>query len=91
MLLSTQNTGKVLHQLFKAVLNEISEKVPILGESGSEFSYFIPEPRNFLKVTRLSEDILKPWLKANLKYINHLINNQTFLVDEPENCEPVTL
>ena len=46
--------------------------------------YFIPEPRNFTEVTRLSEYINKPWLMANLKEINNLINNKTFLVDEPE-------
>ena len=40
-LLSMQNMGKGLHKLFKAVVNEISQALPILGESGSEFSYFI--------------------------------------------------
>ena len=25
--------------------------------------FFVPEPRNFAEVTRLSEDIKKPWLK----------------------------
>ena len=34
-LLSTQNMGKVLHKVFKAVVNEISQVFPILGESGS--------------------------------------------------------
>ena len=41
-LLSTPNMGKNLHKLFKAVVNEISQALPILGESGSEASYFIP-------------------------------------------------
>ena len=68
-LLSTQNMGKGLHKVFKAVVNETSQVLPILGESGSEVSYFIPEPRNFVEVTRLSEDINKPWLKATMKEI----------------------
>ena len=55
----------------------------------SEVSYFIPQPRNFAEVTRLSEGIKKPWLKKNLKYIKILINNQTFLVQDPEKSEPV--
>ena len=46
-LLPTQNMGKGLHKLFKAVVNDIWQTLPILGESGSEFSYFITEPRNF--------------------------------------------
>ena len=46
--------------------------------------YFIPEPRKFAEVTRLSADISKPWLKTTLKEINNLINNKTFLVDEQE-------
>ena len=51
MLLSTQNLGKGLHKVFKAVENEILQALPILGESGSEVSYFIPEPRKFAEVT----------------------------------------
>ena len=74
-LLSTRNMGKVLHKVFKAVVNEILQVLPILGESGSEVSYFIPEPRNFAEVNRLSEDINKPLLKATLKEIKILINN----------------
>ena len=34
-LLSTRNMGKGLQKLFKAVVNEISKYLPILGESGS--------------------------------------------------------
>ena len=46
-LLLTQTMGRVLHKLLKAVVNDIPQALPILGESGSEVSYFIPEPRNF--------------------------------------------
>ena len=59
-LLSTQNMGKGLHKLSKAVFNEISQVLPISDESGSEVSYFITKPRNFVEVTRCSEDIKKP-------------------------------
>ena len=38
LLLSTQNMGKVLHKVFKAVVNDISQALPILVESGSDFS-----------------------------------------------------
>ena len=51
-----------------------------LGESGSEVSHFSPEPRNFAEVTKLSKNIKKPWLMANLNEINNLINTQTFLI-----------
>ena len=47
-LLSTQTMGKGLHKVFKAVVNELSQALPILGESGSEVYYFILEPRNFV-------------------------------------------
>ena len=70
--------GKGLHKVFKAIVNDISQALPSLGEYGSEVSYLIPEPRNFAEVAILSEDIKKPFLKANLKEINNLINNQTF-------------
>ena len=53
-----------------------------MGESGSEVSHFIPEPRNFVEVTKLPENIGKPWLKATLKEIKNLINNQTFLIED---------
>ena len=34
-LLSTKNIGKGLHKVFKAVVNDILQVLPILGESGS--------------------------------------------------------
>ena len=82
--------GKVLHKLFKAVVNEILQVLPILGESGSEVSYFIPEPRKCVEVNRLSENTKKPWIKATLKEIENLITNQTFLVQDPEKGDTVT-
>ena len=42
MLLSTQNMGKGLHKLFKAVVNDISQALTIFGKSGSEVSYLFP-------------------------------------------------
>ena len=90
LLLSTQNLGTYLQKLIKAVVSEISQALPIFGESGSEVSHFIPEPINFVEVTRLSECINKPWLKATLKDVKNLINNQNFLVKEEEQGEPVT-
>ena len=60
-----------------------------MSESGTEVSYFVPEPRNFTDVNRLSYEIKKTWLKATLKEIQNLINNQTFLVQQPEKGEPV--
>ena len=56
-LLFMQNMGKGLHRFFKAVANDILQVLLILGESGSEVSFFIPESRNFSEVTRLSDDI----------------------------------
>ena len=57
---SMQSMGKGLHKVFITVVKEISQKLTALGESGSEFSHFIPEPRNFAEVTKLSENIKKP-------------------------------
>ena len=53
-------------------------------------AHFIPEPRNFAEVTRLAENVRKPWLKATLKEINNLINNMTFMIEDPNRDEPVT-
>ena len=75
--------------MFKTVVKEISQELPPLGESVSEVSHFIPEPRNFAEVTKLSDDIKKPWIKATLKEIKNLINNQTFLVEYPEKDDHV--
>ena len=55
-----RNTGKGLNKVFTTVVNDISQELPILGESFSRVSYFIPEPRNFAEVTRLSEYTEKP-------------------------------
>ena len=64
---ATQNTSKGSHKMFNTIVKEISQVLPPLGESGSEVSYFIPEPRNFAEVTKLSDNINKPWLKATQK------------------------
>ena len=42
--------GKGLHKVFKTVVKYILQDFPTLGESGSEVSQFIPEPRNFAQV-----------------------------------------
>ena len=61
-----------------------------MGESGSEFSHFIPEPGYVSEVTRLSVNTRKPWLKLTLKEINNLINNKTFLMEKLEKGYTVT-
>ena len=82
--------GKGLQKLFKAVLNEISQVLQILGESVSKASYLIPDPRNFDEATRLSDSLNKPQLKSTKKQIKNIINNHNFLVQEPIKGEPVT-
>ena len=83
--------GKVLYKLFSTVVKEISQELTALGESVSEVSHLIPEPRNFAELTKLPEKINKPWLKSTLKEINNLINNRTFLNENQNEGEPVTL
>ena len=73
--------GKGLHKVFSTVVKEISHELTALGESSSEVSHFIPEPKNFAEVTKLSEKIKKICLKATLKEIKNIINNQTFLIE----------
>ena len=82
--------GKGLHKVFLTVVKDIQQELTPLGEYGSELSHFIPEPRNFAEVTKLSENIKKPWLKATLKEINNIINNQTFLIEDQNEGEPIT-
>ena len=82
--------GKGLHKLFSTVVKEISQELTPLGESGSEVSHLIPEPRNFAEVTKLSQNIKKPWLKATLKEIKNIINNHNFLIEDQNEGEPVT-
>ena len=39
---------------------------------------------------KLSEYIRKPWLKETLREIKNLINNQTLLIEDQKEGEPVT-
>ena len=64
--------------------------MPDLGESVSEVSHLIPETRNFSEVTILPADVKKSWLKATFKYIENLINNQNFIIEDPYKVDPVT-
>ena len=82
--------GEGLHKVFKTVVKEISQELTPLWESGSEVSHFIPEPRNFSKVTKFPDDRNKPWLKATQKDTKNRINNHTFLVEDPKKGEPLT-
>ena len=59
--------GKGLHNVFSTAVKEISQEQTSLEESVSEVFHFIPEPRNFVEVTKSSENIKKPWQKATLK------------------------
>ena len=54
---ATHKMGKGLHKVFSTIVEEISQELTNFGESGSEVSHFIPEPRNFAEVTKLSENI----------------------------------
>ena len=74
--------GKGLHKVFSTIVKDIFQELTNFGESGSEVSHVIPEPRNFAEVTKLSENIRKTWLKATLKVINNLINNQTLIIED---------
>ena len=46
--------GKGSHKVFKTIVKNILQDSPPLGESGSEFSNFILESRNFAEVTKFS-------------------------------------
>ena len=51
---STHKMGKGLHNVFSTIVSEILQELTNFEESGSEVSHFIPEPRNFAGVTKLS-------------------------------------
>ena len=50
---ATQRMGKGLHKVFKTVVKNITQELTPLGESGSEVSHFVPEPRNFSEVKKI--------------------------------------
>ena len=89
-LIATHKMGKGSHRVFRTIVSEILQELSNFGETGSEVSHFIPEPRNFAEVTRLAKNIRKIWLKATLKEIKNLIHNQTFMIEDPKHDEPVT-
>ena len=78
----TRSMGKVLQKVLSAVVKDIYQELKPLGESGSEVSHFIPEPRKFSEVTKLSKNIRKPWLKETLEEIRNIIKNKTFLIED---------
>ena len=49
----TQSMGKGFHKVILIVVKQILEELTPLGESVSEVSQFILEPRNFSEVTKL--------------------------------------
>ena len=87
---ATHKLGKRLHRVFSTIVLDISQELTNFGESGSDVSHFIPEHRTFVEVTKLLENIRKPWLKATLREKNNIINNQTFMIEDPKDGELVT-
>ena len=61
--------GKLLHNSFKLIVNELKNQLPALGESGSEVSYFITEHKNIAEVTILPTQVKKAQLKETFKDI----------------------
>ena len=53
-------------------------------------SQFVPEPNNFEEVAILPVEVKNTWLKETFKHIKKLINNPTFLVEDPGKRDPVT-
>ena len=49
---STRNMGNVLHKVFSTTVKEIFQELTNFGESSSEVSHFIPEPRNFAEMKK---------------------------------------
>ena len=62
---ATQSIRKVLQKVFSTVVKEISQALTPLGESSSEVSHFIPEPRKFVGVKKNSESIKETLAKGN--------------------------
>ena len=60
---ATHKMGKGLNRVFSTIISKISQKLTNFGESGSEVSHFIPEPKNFSEVTKLAENIRKLLLR----------------------------
>ena len=57
--------GKRFTHGIYTVVKKIFQEMTYLGESGSEVSHFIPKPRNFFEVKKLSENIKKILGKSN--------------------------
>ena len=51
--------GKGLHKLFITIVKDISQELTNFGETGSEVSHFIPEPRNFAEVKKFQKILEK--------------------------------
>ena len=57
--LSAKRVGKGLHEFFKIVVKDLKNSLSDLVELDSEVSHFIPEPSNFVEVTRLPAEVKK--------------------------------
>ena len=76
--------GKGSHKLFKNVVNDNLQDLTPLGESSSEVSHFIPEPRNFAEVVKLSDDIKKILAKGKSTGVQKSNKQSDFIVEDPK-------
>ena len=57
---------KSLHKVFSTIVLEISQELNNLEETGSEVSYFLPEPRNFAEVKNCQKVLENPgWMQLS--------------------------
>ena len=82
--------GKGLHQVFSSIVKDILQELIALGESSSEVSHFVPEPKNFAEVKKLSENVRKLWIRSTIEEIKNLIKNQNLLIEYQNEGKPVT-
>ena len=72
-------------------LDKLKLRIVVRGDlqNKDKFPISYQNLKNFAEVTKLSENIRKPWLKTALKEIKNLINNQNFMIEDPKDGEPV--
>ena len=81
--------GKVLHKLFKDVVNELYIHLLLKENKYQKCHYSIQNPGIFTS-HRIIRIIQKGFVETNFLIYQNLINNKTFLTGEPEKGETVT-
>ena len=87
---ATRSMGKGLHKVFSTFVKDIFARIDTFGRIWFRSFSLHSRTKKLCWIKKIIREHKEPWLNETLKEINILINNQTILIEDQNEGEPVT-